>query len=62
MSDELVTSLAAAWQNFGGVAVAGARIVAIVIAAWVGIGLAQRRIRALRIRIANRIDDREAVT
>ena len=61
MSDELVTSLAAAWQDFGGVAAAGARIVVIVIAAWAGIWLAQRSIRALRIRIANRIDDREAV-
>ena len=61
MSDELVTFLAAAWQDFGGVAAAGARIVVIVIAAWVGIWLAQRSIRALRIRIANRIDDREAV-
>ena len=42
MSDELVTSLAAAWQDFGGVAAAGARIVVIVIviAAWVGIWLA----------------------
>ena len=54
-------SLVAAWQEFGGVAASGARIVGILVAAWVAIAVAQRSIRALRIRISTRLDDREAI-
>lgn len=61
MSDELLHSLAGAWQSFGGLAAAGARIVVIVIVAWLAILMSQRSIRSLRIRIANRFEDREAV-
>ena len=49
-----------AWQGLGGVAASGARIVGIVLAAWIAIAIAQRSIRALRIRISTRFDDHEA--
>jgi moderate conductance mechanosensitive channel len=45
----------------GGVTAATLRILGILIGAWVLIGVAQRAIRAMRVRIASRLDDREAV-
>jgi small conductance mechanosensitive channel len=61
MRDNFWQASAALWQQFGGVAASGLRIVAILVAAWIAIALAQRSIRALRVRIATRFDDREAV-
>jgi small conductance mechanosensitive channel len=61
MKDDLLHSLADAWLGFGGLAASGARIVGIVIVAWLAIVISQRSIRSLRIRIAHRFDDREAV-
>ncbi len=58
---ELLREALAAWPDVGGFVAAAARILGIVIGAWVLIGLAQKSIRALRVRIANRMDDREAV-
>lgn len=58
---ELLAEGQALWSSFGGAATTGLRIVVIVIAAWVLIGVLQRAIRAFRIRIASRFDDREAV-
>jgi small conductance mechanosensitive channel len=52
---------AAALQGLGGVAVSGLRICVILVAAWLAIAAAQRAIRGLRIRIASRLGDREAV-
>ena len=49
------------WQELGGVAASGSRIVFIVIGAWIAIAMAQRAIRALRMRISMRLDDRESV-
>ncbi len=49
------------WSGLGGAATTGLRIVVIVVAAWILIGVLQRAIRAFRIRIASRLDDREAV-
>lgn len=49
-----------AWQGLGGVAASGVRIVGIMLAAWIAIAIAQRSIRALRIRISTRFDDHEA--
>jgi len=49
------------WSELGSAATTGLRIVVIVIAAWILIGVLQRAIRAFRIRIASRLDDREAV-
>ena len=48
-------------QGLGALAVSTLRICGIVIGAWVVITVAQRAIRALRMRIASRLDDREAV-
>jgi small conductance mechanosensitive channel len=49
------------WAGLGGAATTGLRIVVILVAAWILIGVLQRAIRAFRIRIASRLDDREAV-
>lgn len=49
-----------AWHGLGGVAASGARILGIALAAWIAIAIAQRSIRALRIRISTRFDDHEA--
>ncbi len=48
-------------QGLGGVAASTLRIGVIVIVAWIVIALAQRAIRSLRMRIASRLDDHEAV-
>jgi small conductance mechanosensitive channel len=45
----------------GGLAGTAMRIVAILVAAWLAIAVAQRAIRGLRIRIASRLGDRESV-
>jgi len=58
---ELMDSLTGFAQGLGGAATASLRIVGIVVAAWLLIVLAQRAIRGLRIRIASRLDDRDAV-
>ena len=60
-SDEFLQSAASAWREFGGVASSGMRIVLILVAAWVAASVAQRAIRMLRIRVATRFDDPEAV-
>ncbi|MEO8058530.1 MAG: mechanosensitive ion channel family protein [Burkholderiales bacterium] len=49
------------WQSFGGVAMSALRIIGILFLAWLAIRVAQRGIRTLRMRIATRFDDREAV-
>lgn len=49
-----------AWHGLGGVATSGARILGILLAAWIAIAIAQRSIRALRVRISTRFDDQEA--
>ena len=61
MRDDFWQTSAAMWHEFGGVGASSLRIVGIVLAAWVAIALAQRSIRVLRVRIASRFDDREAV-
>ena len=48
-------------QGLGGLATAGLRIVAIVAVAWIVVAVGQHAVRKLRIRIASRFDDREAV-
>jgi len=58
---DLMNEGLALWAELGSAAATGLRIVVIVAAAWVLIGVLQRAIRAFRIRIASRFDDREAV-
>jgi small-conductance mechanosensitive channel len=60
MSD-LLNQLTVLVQSMSGAATASLRIVGIVVAAWILIALAQRTIRGLRIRIASRLGDRDAV-
>jgi small-conductance mechanosensitive channel len=47
------------WQRWNGPALAGLRIVAIVVVAWVGVAVLQRVVRRVRIRIANHIGGAE---
>lgn len=47
--------------GWGSVAVTALRIAAILIAAWLSIVVGQNAVRRLRVRIANRLDDRESV-
>lgn len=61
MRSDFLPAWLSAWPQFGGIAVSGARIIGIAIIAWLAISISQRSIRALRIRIAARFDDREAV-
>jgi len=58
---ELMDTFTGLAQGLGGAATASLRIAGIVVAAWLLIVLAQRAIRGLRIRIASRLDDRDAV-
>lgn len=48
-------------QGLESVAIAGLRIAVILVAAWVAIITSQRAIRGLRLRIASRLGDKEAV-
>lgn len=58
---ELVREALADLQGLGGVATSALRIAGIALAAWLLIIVAQRAIRTLRIRIAHRLGDHEAV-
>lgn len=60
MNERLVDTAIAWWASLGGAATTALRIVLIVIAAWLLIGVLQRAIRGMRQRIASRLDDREA--
>jgi len=61
MSNELLQPIVDTWRGLGGVAASSARIAGIVLAALIAITIAQRGIRALRVRIATRLDDHESV-
>jgi small conductance mechanosensitive channel len=47
-------------SQFGAGAVTLTRITLIVVIAWIAVGVLQRAIRAMRVRIASRLDDRDA--
>ena len=61
LKESVMDSAGAVLSRFDGPAVTGLRVLAIVIVAWIAIGILQRSIRAFRMRIASRLDDREAV-
>ncbi|UCH16410.1 MAG: mechanosensitive ion channel family protein [Burkholderiales bacterium] len=61
MNESWIDSVARLWAGLGGAGLTAARIVAIIVVAWIIAGVLQRAIRAFRVRIANRMDDREAV-
>ncbi len=52
--------LQALWASTGGAATTALRITVIVVAAWVLAGMLQRAIRSFRVRVAARMEDREA--
>lgn len=62
---ELIGTLQGLWLSaaaaLGGMATATLRIVAVLAVAWIAVAVLQRAIRSFRIRIASRLDDREAV-
>jgi small-conductance mechanosensitive channel len=60
-SSTLLQYIADTWAAFGGLMSAALRILVIVGAAWLTIVVTQRGIRAVRLRIASRLDDPEAV-
>ncbi len=60
MNNNFLETAAAWWASFGGAATSLLRIALIVVLAWVAVLLLQRAIRTLRMRIASRMDDREA--
>lgn len=60
MKNNFLETAAAWWASFGGAATSLLRIALIVGLAWVAVLLLQRAIRTLRMRIASRMDDREA--
>jgi len=49
------------WHELGVVAISGARILGILLVAWLAIAVARRAIRLLRTRIAMRIEDAESI-
>ena len=61
MMKEWLEEGAVVWAGLGGAATTMLRIGVILVAAWIVIGLLQRAIRAFRVRIASRLDDREAI-
>jgi hypothetical protein len=61
MQPEFIRSTIAAWEGLGGVAASGARILVIVLLAWLAVAIAQRGIRVLSVRISTRLDDGEAI-
>ncbi|MEO5697567.1 MAG: mechanosensitive ion channel family protein [Burkholderiaceae bacterium] len=61
MKDRFFGLMAVEWQILVGPMAAAARIALILVCAWLAIALAQRAIRTLRVRIATRLDDHEAV-
>ena len=58
---DLLQGLFSSHETLGRLVSGGGRIVLILLFAWILIAMLQRGIRALRIRIASRLNDREAV-
>lgn len=61
MTGDFFPTASAAWQQFGGVATSLLRVAGILVAAFVAVAISQRGIRALRVRVSTRFDDRESV-
>jgi small-conductance mechanosensitive channel len=61
MFNRSVDLVQATWSHMGPAAFTAVRVLVIVIVAWVAVAVLQRTIRAFRVRIAARLDDREAV-
>jgi small conductance mechanosensitive channel len=61
VNESFVEHLARLWAGMGSVTTVALRVTVIVAVAWIVAALLRRAIRAFRIRVASRLDDREAV-
>lgn len=61
MRETLFDTVVRIWHSLGGIAISGARIVAILLLAWLAVAVSRRALSVLRRRIADRLDDTEAV-
>jgi len=61
MHETVLEAVARVWHGLGVVAVSGLRIVAILLVAWLALGLVRRALRLLHQRIGARLDDAEAI-
>ena len=61
LKENIVDNALAVFNGLGGPAVTGLRVLGILLVAWIVIAVLQRSIRAFRVRVASRLDDREAV-
>lgn len=61
LKDSVSETAVVVWHQLGGPAITALRVLGILIVAWIAVFALQRSIRAFRIRIASRFDDREAV-
>ncbi|MCB2027929.1 MAG: mechanosensitive ion channel, partial [Rhodoferax sp.] len=61
MNETLLEAAARIWHSLGSLAVSGARIVGILLAAWLALSISRRALRVLRARIAVRLEDAEAI-
>lgn len=61
MNETVIESAVRVWHSLGVLAVSGARIIGIVLVAWLALSVARRALRVLRSRIAVRLEDAEAI-
>jgi small conductance mechanosensitive channel len=61
MSTDILNTALRLWSSMGGAAITALRVGVIMVVAWALIVILQRAIRTLRLRIASRLEDREAV-
>jgi len=61
MNETMVETAVRVWHSLGVLAVSGARIIGIVLVAWLALSVTRRALRALRLRIAVRFDEAEAI-
>lgn len=61
MNETMLEAATRVWHSLGVVAVSGARIIGIVLVAWLALAVARRAVRVMRERIAVRLEDAEAI-
>lgn len=61
MNETLLEAATRIWTSLGVLAVSGARIIGILLVAWLALAVARRALRVLRTRIAVRLEDAEAI-
>lgn len=61
MRETVFDAFVRVWHELGAVAISGARIIGILLAAWLAISVSRRAIGLLRTRIASRLEDGESI-